>query len=56
MKEGDKAKVTNQFHAWRGRVGIITSIGKDEYGTLVFLKFKDGFEVILNPDDIKITE
>lgn len=56
MKEGNRAKVTNQFHARRGRVGIITSIGKDEYGTLVFLKFRDGFEVMLDPNDIKITE
>jgi hypothetical protein len=55
MKEGDKATITNQFHAHYGRTGKVCDFGTDEDGDWLFLSFNEREdEVMLQPTDIKI--
>ena len=54
MKAKDKATVINPFHPHKGRTGVIANITKDSEGTLVFIDFGDGQQVMVEPSDIKV--
>jgi len=54
MKAKDKATVISPFHPYKGRSGVIAHITKDSEGTLVFMDFGDGQEVMLEPSDITV--
>lgn len=57
MKEGNKAIVTNPFHAYYGRTGIITEIGTDDQGDFVYLEIKTEIrkdDVMFEANDIKV--
>lgn len=57
MKEGDKAIITNKFHAHYGRTGKIGDFGTDKDGDWLYLYFNHREdEVLLEPSDIELVK
>jgi hypothetical protein len=55
MKTGQKVKLTNPYHAYRGMSGVITDMTTDEFGQLYFVRLADGRNVMVEASDITTT-
>jgi hypothetical protein len=57
MKEGDKAIITNKFHAHYGRTGLVGDFGTDKDGDWLYLQFSEREdEVLLELSDIQLVK
>jgi hypothetical protein len=57
MKEGDKAIITNKFHAHYGRTGLVGDFGTDKDGDWLYLQFSEREdEVLLELSDIELVK
>jgi hypothetical protein len=56
MRKGDKAIITNRFHAYFGQTIVISHITYDDEGELIYF-FRDRFgrEVMLDASDVQST-
>lgn len=55
MKAGQRVVVTNTLHAYYGNGGVISTVSKDEEGTVMLVTLDNKKQVMVEPSDIMVT-